>query len=411
MHRPAHRLNPLRSTTIAVATIVVLLAGIFLGGHSGWMPGGVRSVFVSESQPQQRLQTVLSLIQKDYYRPTNAEKLTNTGLQSLVASLNDPYSHYYPPSLYKSFEQLTNPQVTGIGVSIDPEEVDHGLLIEEVFSGSPAARAGLKHGDVIVAVGARQLDGIGVDAASNLIRGKAGTTVALRLKRGKQTLTVRIVRQQVTVPVVSSKLVHADGVTLGDVTYTQFTQGSATQLRSAVEKVIGEGAKGLILDLRDNPGGLLEQAVQAASIFIPSGVIVSTRGRAQPTTTYDATGNAISSAIPMAVLVDRGTASSAEIVTAALQDHRRATVIGTHTYGKGVFQQIFPLSWGGGLDITVGEFFTPNGRNLGGAGVAAGRSVKEGAGVTPNIYVKDNPKKPGSEVLKVAERTLAGKLK
>jgi carboxyl-terminal processing protease len=411
MRRPAQRLNLTRAATVAVATIIVLLIGIFLGGHSGWIPGGVRSVFVSQSQPQQRLQTVLSLIQKDYYRKTNPEKLTNTGLQSLVTSLDDPYSHYYPPSLYKSFEQLTNPQVTGIGVSIDPEEVDHGLLIEEVFSGSPAASAGLKHGDVIIGVGARKLDGIGVDAASNLIRGKAGTTVALKLKRGKQTLTVRIVRQQVTVPVVSSKLVHADGATLGDVTYTQFTQGSATQLRNAVQKVIGEGAKGLILDLRDNPGGLLEQAVQAASIFIPSGVIVSTRGRAQPTTTYDATGNAISSAIPMAVLVDRGTASSAEIVTAALQDHKRATVIGTHTYGKGVFQQIFPLSWGGGLDITVGEFFTPNGRNLGGAGVAAGRSVKEGAGVTPNIYVKDNPKKPGSEVLKVAERTLAGKLK
>ena len=136
-----------------------------------------------------------------------------------------------------------------------------------------------------------------------------------------------------------------------------------------------------MLDLRDNGGGLVEEAQLIASIFIERGTIVSTRGRTQPSQTLTATGGAISQSIPMVVLVDSNTASAAEIVTAALQDHRRATVVGTHTFGKGVFQEEQPLSNGGALDITVGEYFTPSGRNLGGGG------VKQGAGITPEVPV------------------------
>ena len=146
-------------------------------------------------------------------------------------------------------------------------------------------------------------------------------------------------------------------------------------------KVRREGAKGIVLDLRDNGGGLVEEAQLIASIFIPRGVIVTTRGRNQPTQTLDAVGDAIPAQIPMVVLVDSNTASASEIVTAALQDHRRATVVGTHTFGKGVFQEETPLSNGGALDITVGEYYTPNGRNLGGGG------IKQGAGVDPEVKV------------------------
>ena len=158
-----------------------------------------------------------------------------------------------------------------------------------------------------------------------------------------------------------------------------------------------------MLDLRGNGGGLVEEAQLIASIFIPSGTIVSTRGRTQPTQTLLALGGAIPSSIPVVVLVDSNTASSAEIVTAALQDHRRATVVGTHTFGKGVFQEEEVLSNGGALDITVGEYFTPNGRNLGGGG------VKEGAGITPEVPV---PKAwTRSQGLAVALGTLAAKVR
>jgi carboxyl-terminal processing protease len=162
--------------------------------------------------------------------------------------------------------------------------------------------------------------------------------------------------------------------------------------------------------MRENGGGLLEQAVAVASIFIPDGTIVTTRGRNQPTQAFTAIGGAIPTSIPMVVLVDHGTASSAEIVTAALQDHGRAKVVGTHTYGKGVFQEIFNLSGGAALDITVGEFFTPDGRNLGGAGVASGHSITRGAGVTPNVYAYTNPSARVDTALAVAERVVAAEV-
>jgi carboxyl-terminal processing protease len=175
--------------------------------------------------------------------------------------------------------------------------------------------------------------------------------------------------------------------------------------------VLHQGAQALILDLRENGGGLLNEAVNVGSIFIPDGTIVSTAGRSQPRQVYVAKGGAISTSIPLVVLVDRGTASAAEIVTGALQDRHRALVVGTHTYGKGVFQEVQPLSNGGALDITVGEYFTPSGRNLGGPGVVQGRTVSEGAGIKPNVYANDNPHTRLDEALAVAERTVAAEIR
>ena len=201
---------------------------------------------------------------------------------------------------------------------------------------------------------------------------------------------------------ILTKTVH--GVKLGVVALASFSPGSHVEVHEAVEHVLHEGARGLVFDLRGNGGGLVEEAQLIASIFIAKGVIVTTRGRTRPRRCSTPTGGAIASSIPMVVLVDSNTASSSEIVTAALQDHHRATVVGTHTFGKGVFQEEQPLSNGGALDITVGEFFTPDGRNLGGGG------VKQGAGVIPEVLV------PGSDVdtdrgLEVALSTLAAKVK
>ena len=172
-----------------------------------------------------------------------------------------------------------------------------------------------------------------------------------------------------------------------------------------MRKVLRQGAQALILDLRENGGGLLDEAVNVASIFVPDGTIVSTDGRSQPRQVYMAKRDAIASRIPMVVLVDKDTASAAEIVTGALKDRGRATVVGTHTYGKGVFQEIEPLANGGALDITVGEYFTPNGQNLGGGG------VREGGGIQPDVYALDNPHAPGDDALTVAERVVAAKVR
>jgi carboxyl-terminal processing protease len=383
--------------------VIVLLVGIWLGGHPSWLPSPVRSAFVDD-QSTPLVNQVLNLLQRDYYRPLNRGQLVNRGLSGMVASLDDPYSHYYDPTDYQGFLNESNPHLSGIGVDVDPEA--RGLLVVDVFPGSPAAHAGLSSGDLIVAVGSTSLQGKSSDFGSSLIRGRAGTRVTVTVVRGGHRHRFTMVRADIVVPVATGTIVTYRGTKLGWLTLTQFVDGAGEELRAQVEKVLHEGARGLILDMRENPGGLLDEAVNAASIFIPDGTIVSTAGRAQPRQVYVATGGAIATSVPMVVLVDQGTASAAEILTGALHDRGRAKVVGTRTYGKGVFQEIVPLSNGGALDFTVGEYFTPSGRNLGGGG------VKEGAGIPPDIYAATtDPSGTPDAAFKVAERTVAAEVR
>jgi carboxyl-terminal processing protease len=379
--------------------VLLLLLGIWLGGHPSNLPSFARKAFVANNDTQV-VDEAIERVSHDYYRPVSKSALANSSVAGLISSLHDPYSEYLSPKEFTSFDQPAS--FAGIGVSIDPKTA--GLEVVHVFNSSPAQRAGLKPGETIVAVGSRSLHGVPADTATALIKGPPGTNVELTVKpvQGaphKLTVTRAIISE----PVVASMMRTVHGVKLGWVYLATFSEGSAAEVRSAVDKLLKEGARGLVLDLRADGGGLVSEARLIASIFIPSGVIVTTRGRSQPTTVLTATGGAIPSSIPMVVLVDRDTASASEIVTAALQDHRRATVVGTHTYGKGVFQELEPLSGGGAIKITVGEYFTPNGRNLGGGG------VKEGAGITPEVRV---PKGVDAEHgLEVALQTLLAKVK
>jgi carboxyl-terminal processing protease len=385
-----------------VVALAVFVLGLWVGGHPSWLPYALRSA-LDDNSSSSLVNTVLDTIGQDYYRRVSRSQLINKGLVAMVASLNDPYSRYYSPSAYQAFVNQSNPHFGGIGVDVvqDPR----GLRIIDVFPGQPAARAGLEHGDLIVEVAGRSLAGRSADFASKLIRGPAGTKVRLTILRGTRRLDFTITRANVTVPVASGHILTYHGVKIGYLRLTSFTSGSGEQLRADVRSVLRQGAGGLILDLRENGGGLLNEAVNVASIFIPNGTIVTTRGRSQPTQVYLAKHNALAPSLPMAVLVDRDTASSAEIVTGALKDHGRAVVVGTRTYGKGVFQEIVPMPGGGALDITVGEYFTPNGQNLGGGG------VREGRGIRPNVYVSSSPSSRTDQALLAAERNVASRVR
>jgi carboxyl-terminal processing protease len=390
-----------RVAAAAVALVAVFAIGLWLGGHPSWLPGGLRSAF-DDSSSTPLVNTVLNTISQDYYRRVGRSQLINKGLVSMVAGLDDPYSHYYSPSAYQAFLNQSNPHFGGIGVDVvqDPR----GLRVIDVFAGQPAARAGLRHGDVIVQVGTTSLAGHDAQFASKLIRGPAGTKVRLVAQRGGRRLSFTITRANVVVPVATSHIINYHGKKIGYLRLTAFTSGSGQQLRQDVRSVLEQGAQALILDLRENGGGLLNQAVNVASIFIPNGTIVTTRGRSQPTQVYVAQHDALAPTLPMTVLVDRDTASSAEIVTGALKDHGRAVVVGTRTYGKGVFQEILPMPGGGALDITVGEYFTPNGQNLGGGG------VREGRGIKPNVYVSSSPTARTDQALARAEQNVASRV-
>jgi carboxyl-terminal processing protease len=386
--------------------VVVLLVGVWFGGHPGWLPGPIRRVFVAQNGDDRLINQVLSLLQNDYYRKVNRTDLVNRSLGAAVASLDDPYSHYYNPADYATFQnEDTNPHLSGIGIDISPEP--RGLRVQSVFAGSPAAKAGLATGDLIVAVGNTSLVNRSVNYSAALIKGKAGTRVMLTVQRGTRTMKVSVVRANIVVPVAAGRILRYRGARLGYIQLTSFAVGSGAEVRQQVRTALKQGAQGLILDLRENGGGLVQEAVNVASTFIANGTIVSTYGRAQPRQVYMARGHAIAPTIPMVALVDQNTASAAEIVTGALKDRGRAKVVGTHTYGKGVFQEIQPLSNGGALDFTVGEYFTPNGQNLGGGG------VRQGHGIQPNVYAATPAStRPGHDpALTVAERTVAAEIR
>ncbi len=391
--------RPSLAAVLALLLPVLLVLGVWLGGHPSELPGFARNAFVANHDTEV-VDEAIEKVASDYYRPISKSSLASSSIAGMISSLHDPYSTYLTPKEFKGFDQPAS--FAGIGVAVDPKPA--GLEVVRVFDASPAQRAGLKAGDTIVAVNGRSLRGVPSVTSTALIKGPPGTGVRLTLtpKSGRRR-TVTVTRATISEPVVASAMRTLHGVKLGWVYLATFSEGSHAELYDAVQGLLKAGARGLVLDLRADGGGLVSEARLVASVFVPSGTIVTTRGRTQPTVVLTAAGGAIPTRIPVVVLVDHDTASASEIVTAALQDHHRASVVGTHTYGKGVFQELEPLSGGGAIKITVGEYYTPNGRNLGGSG------VKEGAGVTPEVLV---PHGIDSEHgLQVALRTLAAKVK
>ena len=384
---------------IAVLVPVLLVTGIWLGGHPSMLPSVLRDRLVDDGDAQV-YDEALDIINRDYYRKVDRDQLLDKSLGAAVKSLDDQFSNYFSPTDYADFQEVTQGQFSGVGMTV--EETDKGLRVMTVYDGSPADKGGLKPGDVVIAVNGRSIAGASSEASTARIKGPAGTPVTLTVKSGKRERPVKLERAHVDIPVVESSMERKGSRKVGHVHLAGFTSGAHGEVSQAVHKLLREGAGGIVLDLRDNGGGLLNEAVLISSIFIPEGKIVSTKGRSRPERIYEATGGAIPAKVPVAVLVNRQSASASEIVTGALQDRKRATVVGTRTFGKGVFQEIEPISNGGALDITVGEYFLPSGRNIGGGGVA------KGDGIAPDVKATDDPKTAGDEALQKALQTVAG---
>jgi carboxyl-terminal processing protease len=384
---------------LTVSLLLVLVAGIWLGGHPDDLPSFARNAFVADHSTRV-VDEAIGRISSDYYRPVEKGRLAGASIAGAVASLHDRFSHYLTPREVREFN--APPSFTGIGVDVGGTHA--GLLVVRVFDSTPASRSHLKPGDLIVSVNGRALAGVPERAATEMIKGPPGTDVVIGIRRGSRgrAVPVRITRATISVPVVASVVKTVDKKKLGVVGLATFSPGAHSEVRAAVERVLRGGARGIVLDLRGNGGGLVEEARLIASVFVRRGTIVTTRARSQPAQVITASGAAIAGSVPLAVLVDHHTASASEIVAAALQDHHRATIVGTHTFGKGVFQEEEVLANGGAIEITVGEYFTPNGRNLGGGG------VKQGAGVIPEVLVQRGV--DARRGLEVALRTLAAKV-
>ena len=327
-----------------------------------------------------RYQQVLSTLQGHYYKRVDLAKADQKGIAALLKSLHDPYTVYFTPKQAKAFDRQLSGSYTGIGTAV---ALRHGrLTVTKVFPGSPAAEAHLSAGEAIVSVDGVSTAGKPVAASVARIVGPAGTTVRLQLRRPgtRDLIAVSLTRREISVPLTSSRMIDVRGTKVGYVSLSSFSKGAGQDVRRAVAALQRRGAQALVFDLRDNGGGLVNEAVSVAGDFLPSGsTVVSTQGlhdAKQVLRTTDRTPTRL----PVAVLVNGNTASASEIVTGALQDHGRATVVGTRTFGKGVVQTVFPLAGGAELKMTVAAYRTPLGRDIDHKGILPDVVVRQAAG-------------------------------
>ncbi|HLE25695.1 MAG TPA: S41 family peptidase [Thermodesulfobacteriota bacterium] len=312
---------------------------------------------------------VLDLIERNYVDNVDTEKLAISAIEGMLKTL-DPYSAYLTPERYKELEIGTSGEFGGVGIEISGE--NDLLTVITPIEGSPAAKAGIKPGDLIIAIDGKPTQGLSVDEAVKSLRGQKGSTVKITIQSqgDKNPREVVLVRDIIFVKSVDSKLI--DG-RIGYIKLSQFQEKTSEELVKAIVALESENKSqlnGLILDLRNNPGGLLTQAVEVADEFIDEGLIVSVKGRVEDQSTeYYATKEDNTPGYPIVILVNKGSASASEVVAEALQDKKRAIILGTKTFGKGSVQSIIKLDDGSGLKLTTAKFYAPSGRSINQVGV------------------------------------------
>lgn len=292
------------------------------------------------------------------------DKLLQSAVKGMLQGLEDPHALYYDPEAYRVLgEELLTGQFSGVGVWLNRS----GELtqIVSVLPGTPAAEEGVQPGDTIIAVDGKSVAGLSLDEVGQAIMGEAGTRVTIRVVRGtSEPMDFSLSRKKLEIPSMKASMSNNVGI----IDLVSFTGGVGAKVRDAVESMQNNGAKGFILDMRGNPGGSLDEAVQVASVFLDGGTVVAYRERGKAEVVYEARPP-VGTTLPLVVVVDEGSASASEIVAGAIQDRRRGLVVGTETYKKGSVQRVVGLSDGSAMKLTVASYFTPSGRGIGEHGV------------------------------------------
>jgi len=323
---------------------------------------------------------VLENIKKDYVDDVDQAEMMDSAINGVLQSL-DPYSAYMSPELFKEMQTDTKGQFGGLGIEIGMEA---GVVkVISPIDDTPAAKAGIKAGDYIVKIGKEQVQGKSLMEAVKLMRGPIGSSIDLTVRRKnvKKPLEFKITRKIIEVQSVSSSVISKDK-NLGYIKLKSFNENSDEQFLKLIKKFEKNSKiKGYVLDLRNNPGGLLTQAINITDFFLDDGEIVSTKGRKVSETRkfFASKGDEIKGK-PIVVLINYGSASASEIFAGALKDHKRAIILGENSYGKGSVQSIIPLRNGGGIRLTISKYYLPS-----------GKSISE-VGVTPDILVEENEK-------------------
>ncbi|MDW8320228.1 MAG: S41 family peptidase [Armatimonadota bacterium] len=331
---------------------------------------------------------VLSHLRSQYYQPVNEKQLTYAAIRGMLAALHDPYTRFMDPNEYRSMQEDTRGDFFGIGAQL--QEKEGQIVIYRPIEGSPADKAGVKAGDVIVEVDRKPVAGMRVDEVVKRIRGPRGTKVELTIRRKGEAklLHITIVRDLITSPVAYAYM-EDEKLGIGRVRLEQFNEKCDQLLVQKVRELEAKGLRALILDLRYNPGGLLNVAVDVASRFIDSGVVVLIQEKnGQITRLHTERGRALKP-YPLVVLVNEWSASASEIVAGAIRDNKRGVIIGETTFGKGLVQTIFQLQDNSAVAITTAKYLTPSGYDLNRKVDPEGKEIRRG-GIQPDIAVKQS---------------------
>lgn len=359
--------------------VILLLAGMALGFFlaAQWVPS-VSAVPRQDYESLEAFTNILSIVKKNYVEDVETKNLVNGAINGMLSSL-DPHSAYLTPELYKELQMDTQGRFGGLGIEIT---VKSGILtVVSPIEDTPAAKAGVKPGDQIFKIEDEFTKDMTLVDAVKKMRGPKGTKITISVKREgvPELINFTLTRDTIRVQSVRTRNLEEG---YGYIRLAQFQERSDRDLQRALEKMAAEkaGLKGLVLDLRNNPGGLLTQAVRVADLFLDSGLVVYTEGRIESQKQkYYAQKDGSWLEFPLVVLVNGGSASASEIVAGALQDHKRAVVLGTKTFGKGSVQTILPLDDSSALRLTTARYFTPKGRSI------------QATGIVPDIIVESAP--------------------
>lgn len=326
----------------------------------------------SQSLDYTSLNEVYQILQKRYDGKLDNEKIMDGLKAGLARSAGDPYTEYMTPQQAKEFDEGLSGSFTGIGAELSKDK--DNIVIVSPISGFPAEKAGLKPKDIIVAIDGQPVNDMGLSEAVQKIRGPKDSTVKLKIARDGQLLEFSIVRDNINIPSVKTEILPGN---IGYMQISRFSEDTAELSQKGAQQFKDAGVKGVILDVRGDPGGLLDAAVDVGSLWLPQGkTILQEKRDGIIVRTYSATGNDILKGIPTVVLVDGGSASASEIVSGALKDNGVATLIGVKTFGKGSVQELDRLPGGGVLKVTIARWYTPGGRNIDKEGIEPDKTVK-----------------------------------
>lgn len=390
----------MRKTTIIAAVAVILACGQSFAQSKSFKLG----------QWTEIQNSILKELNRSYVDSLPVDRIERAGIDAMLDAL-DPYTIYIPEEENEDLQMMIGKSYGGIGAIIYKPDKDGNVIINEPYKNSPAEKYGLRCGDEIMAIDGETTHGLTSQEASDKMKGKPGTKVTFTVKKvySGDVVDIDIIRERIHLPDVEYYGM-LDSET-GYIYQSGFTENVSGEIRSAVQDLKRQGMKKLVLDLRGNGGGLMNEAVNIVSLFVPKGsLVVSSKGQGIGEQQYKTSSEPIDTELPIIVMVDSGSASSSEIVTGALQDLDRATVMGTRTYGKGLVQSIRPLPYNGQLKVTTAKYYTPSGRCVqaidytrrnedGSVGhipdslthefkTAHGRTVRDGGGITPDVIVK-----------------------